>query len=167
MISTYFSIKILSDVFPRVLLFFVGFYYFPFWDPPGSLPVDSLSAPIVVYDLYTVLYDPYIVLYSLRWFWFWWFGWSWWWFWWSWRWFLGLVEVVDPPRGFWMLSVWTLSVWTCFGGPGVGFGGPGGGFFSTGSSSGLPLLLQVLKTTARTTNTTPRTTQTTRTTGKS
>ena len=32
-----------------------------------------------------------------------------------------------------------------FGGPGGGFGGPGGGFFSTGSSSGLPLLLPVLK----------------------
>ena len=31
------------------------------------------------------------------------------------------------------------------GGPGVGFGGPGGGLFSTGSSSGLPLLLPVLK----------------------
>ena len=31
------------------------------------------------------------------------------------------------------------------GGPEVGFGGPGGGFFSTGSSSGLPLLLPVLK----------------------
>ena len=31
------------------------------------------------------------------------------------------------------------------GGPGGGFGGPGGGFFSTGSSSGLPLLLPVLK----------------------
>ena len=30
-------------------------------------------------------------------------------------------------------------------GPGSGFGGPGGGFFSTGSSSGLPLLLPVLK----------------------
>ena len=28
---------------------------------------------------------------------------------------------------------------------GGGFGGPGGGFFSTGSSSGLPLLLPVLK----------------------
>ena len=32
-----------------------------------------------------------------------------------------------------------------FGGLGGGFGGPGGGFFSTGSSSGLPLLLPVLK----------------------
>ena len=32
-----------------------------------------------------------------------------------------------------------------FGGPGGGFGGPGDGFFSTGSSSGLPLLLPVLK----------------------
>ena len=32
-----------------------------------------------------------------------------------------------------------------FGGPGGGFGGPGGAFFSTGSSSGLPLLLPVLK----------------------
>ena len=32
-----------------------------------------------------------------------------------------------------------------FGGPGGGFGGPGGGFFSTGSSSGLPLLLLLLK----------------------
>ena len=32
-----------------------------------------------------------------------------------------------------------------FGGPGGGFGGPGGGFLSTGSSSGLPLLLPVLK----------------------
>ena len=32
-----------------------------------------------------------------------------------------------------------------FGGPGGGFGGPGGVFFSTGSSSGLPLLLPVLK----------------------
>ena len=32
-----------------------------------------------------------------------------------------------------------------FGGPGGGFGAPGGGFFSTGSSSGLPLLLPVLK----------------------
>ena len=31
------------------------------------------------------------------------------------------------------------------GGPGGVFGGPGGGFFSTGSSSGLPLLLPVLK----------------------
>ena len=31
------------------------------------------------------------------------------------------------------------------GGPGGGFGGPGGGFFSTGSSSGLPLILPVLK----------------------
>ena len=30
-------------------------------------------------------------------------------------------------------------------GPGSGFGGPGGGFFRTGSSSGLPLLLPVLK----------------------
>ena len=29
--------------------------------------------------------------------------------------------------------------------PGSGFGGPGGVFFSTGSSSGLPLLLPVLK----------------------
>ena len=46
-----------------------------------------------------------------------------------------------------------------FGGPGGGFGGPGGGFFSTGSSSGLPLLLPVLKTTARTTQTTTRTTK--------
>ena len=32
-----------------------------------------------------------------------------------------------------------------FGGPGGGFSGPGGGFFSTGRSSGLPLLLPVLK----------------------
>ena len=32
-----------------------------------------------------------------------------------------------------------------FGGPGRGFGGPGGVFFNTGSSSGLPLLLPVLK----------------------
>ena len=31
------------------------------------------------------------------------------------------------------------------GGPGVGLGGPGGVFLSTGSSSGLPLLLPVLK----------------------
>ena len=31
------------------------------------------------------------------------------------------------------------------GGPGGGFGGPGGIFFSTGTSSGLPLLLPVLK----------------------
>ena len=38
-----------------------------------------------------------------------------------------------------------------FGGPGGGFGGPGGVFFGTGSSSGLPLLLPVLKTTFRTT----------------
>ena len=27
------------------MLFFVGFSYFPFWDPPGSLPVDSLCSP--------------------------------------------------------------------------------------------------------------------------
>ena len=32
-----------------------------------------------------------------------------------------------------------------FGGPGGGFGGPGGVFFSTGRSSGLPLLLPMLK----------------------
>ena len=36
-------------------------------------------------------------------------------------------------------------VFVALGGPGGGLGGPGGGFFSTGSSSGLPLLLPVLK----------------------
>ena len=41
-----------------------------------------------------------------------------------------------------------------FGGPGGGFGGPGGGFFSRSSSSGLPLLLLLLKPHPRTTKTT-------------
>ena len=36
-------------------------------------------------------------------------------------------------------------VFVGLGGPGGGFGDPGGVFFGTGSSSGLPLLLPVLK----------------------
>ena len=53
------------------------------------------------------------------------------------------------------------------GGPGGGFGGPGGGWggpgavLRTGKGSGKPLLLPVLKNTARTTKTTTRTTKTT------
>ena len=35
-------------------------------EPPGSLPVDSLSVPIVLYVPHIVFYDPSIVLYSLR-----------------------------------------------------------------------------------------------------
>ena len=41
--------------------------------------------------------------------------------------------------------VFRCSFCVVIGGPGGVFGGPGGGVFSTGSSSGLPLLLPVLK----------------------
>ena len=45
---SYFSTIITKRVISRVLLFFVLFSYFPFWDPPGSLPVDSLD-PVCPY----------------------------------------------------------------------------------------------------------------------
>ena len=41
--------------------------------------------------------------------------------------------------------VFRFSFCVFFGGPGDGFGGAGDRFFSTGSSSGLPLLLAILK----------------------
>ena len=44
-----------------------------------------------------------------------------------------------------MFLVFCFSLCVVFGCPGGGFGGPGGGFLSTGSSSGLPLLLPILK----------------------
>ena len=60
-----------------------------------------------------------------------------------------LVSLISPEVSLTLSSFLIVPSSNCpgggFGGPGVGFDGPGGGFFSTGSSSGLPLLLPVLK----------------------
>ena len=48
-------------------------------------------------------------------------------------------------NGVFRFFLFCFSFCVVFGGPGGGFGGPGGSFFSLSSSSGLPLLLLLLK----------------------